>query len=85
MIRKTDNLIAYKRTIEDYKSVIIEQGKALRKLNDRIRVKTSEISRLNQELGHLRRTIQILKLEWRNRSEGRRYENNRFIKPNSKG
>lgn len=53
---------AYKRTDEDLRTVIEEQGKALRKLNDRIREKTSENNKLKLEMGHLRNIIKELKL-----------------------
>ena len=53
--RKTDRTAVTKNSDEDYKKVIEEQGKALYKLNQRIREKTREIKRLREEMGHLRR------------------------------
>lgn len=54
--RKTDRTAVTKNSDEDYKRVIEEQGKALYKLNQRIREKTREITRLNHEMAHSRRT-----------------------------
>lgn len=67
--RKTNNITAIKRDVQDYKKVIETQGKALRKLNDRIRAKTSEITNLKQEIGRLHNTITKLQQENRKLKE----------------
>lgn len=61
--RKTEDPRVYKRTEEDFRKIVEEQGRALYLVNKRLKERTSEVRHLNMEVRHLKQVIKKMEGE----------------------